>query len=442
MTAAAGSRLSAFRLASDSRWFVPAVLALPFVVGVAALRGLTAALPIFHASDEQVYQYPTVLQFGRQLPFPDLGHYKAAQTPLFHLLLAVAGKLIGYELWRLRLVEVLISYGLALALFGLFDRRLGLGRGQSLALTLLFVLSPYVYGTSFRLMTDNLALLFAVLAIDRLERFRETDRIGPFAVACGWIAAGILTRQSTAFMLGVAGLYAMRGRLSARGRALAVTAVGLAAVPAAALFVNWHGFVPPGGDPSSCGLCPAGRAGAGAGAGELTTSTLELALATIGLYGAVLFGLPLLTQVPRRWRSLVDAARGPLIGAAAGAALLLLRPADPGDHPAGLIWNAGQRFPAVHGTSLLFWVLVPLSGAVLWARNRYPPRRWLAVVFLGCFLLGTLAIRYPWQKYVDPYALLILLFTVRRAELATPRALTGAGVLALAFVAYTLSFVL
>jgi hypothetical protein len=64
------------------------------------------------------------------------------------------------------------------------------------------------------------------------------------------------------------------------------------------------------------------------------------------------------------------------------------------------------------------------------------------IVFLVCFLLGTLVIRYPWQKYVDPYALLVLLFTIRRSELSTPRELTGAAVLAVGFVAYTLSFVL
>ncbi|MGI8412073.1 MAG: glycosyltransferase family 39 protein [Solirubrobacteraceae bacterium] len=424
---------------------MPAVLAAPFVIAVAALRGLTVALPIFHGSDERVYQLPTILRFASQLPFPDLGHYRAAQTPLFHLLLAYAGKLIGYELWRLRLVEVLISYGLALAVFALLHRRLALPRGPALALALLFVLSPYVFGSSFRVITDNLATLLVVIALERLERCRETARPAPFAVAGVSIAAAMLTRQSTAFMLPVAGLYALRVPFPGRVRALALATLGLAAIPVGVLFLTWHGLVPPGGDPSSCGLCPAGRASSSAGGSGLEVQSPELALATIGLYGAVLFG-PLLGR--RRGggglgRELGRGSlrRGALVAAGAGALLLLIWPATPGDHAAGAIWNAARRLPAIDGTSLLFWVLVPLSGAVLWVRLRGAPRRWTVLVLLACFLLSSLAIRYPWQKYVDPFALLSLLLTVSPDELCSPRELIGAATLAVAFVAYTLSFV-
>jgi 4-amino-4-deoxy-L-arabinose transferase-like glycosyltransferase len=160
---------------------------------------------------------------------------------------ASAGRVTGDELWRLRLVQVLISYGLALAVFALLHRRLALGQGQSPVLSLLFVLSPYVCGTPFRLMTDNLAILFSVLSIDRLERFRERHRLGQFGLAGACVAVAVLTRQSTAFMLGVAGLYALGARIPIPVRALAAAAVGLAAIPAAALFLNWHGLVPPGG---------------------------------------------------------------------------------------------------------------------------------------------------------------------------------------------------
>src|ERR1700735_3011920 len=104
---------------SERSWFAPTALAIPFLVMIAVLRGMTATLPIFHGSDELVYHYPTILRFSRELPFPDLHSYPAAQTPLFHLLMAYAGKLIGYQLWKLRLLQVLISYLLALAVFRL-----------------------------------------------------------------------------------------------------------------------------------------------------------------------------------------------------------------------------------------------------------------------------------------------------------------------------------
>jgi len=428
------------------RWVVPVTLAVPYLVGVAALRGLTVALPIFHGGDELNYHYPTILRFARELPFPNLVHYRAAQTPLFHLVLAYVGKVIGYQLWRLRLVEVLISYLAALTVYSLLRRRLGLELVTALALSLLFALSPYMYGGSFRLITDNLATLFTLLALERFERFRETDRIGPFLLGCACVAAATLTRQSTAFMIGVAGLYALHGRLPARGwralgdRAILVGAAGASVVPVGALFLAWHGLVPPGGDPSSCALCPR-KAGSGQTAqGHLVVQSTELALATIGLYGAVLFAPVLMGRVWPPQRVLRE-ARGPLLAAAAAALLLATRPATPGPHDAGIIWRAASHFPTVLGSSLVFWVLVPLSGAVLWFRIRVAPRRWLVITFALCFLLSTLVIRYPWQKYVDPFALLTVLLTVRPGELNRPSRLAGAALMALAFVGYTLSFV-
>ena len=462
----------------DSRWLVPAVLALPFLVMVAALRGLTVTLPIFHSTDEGNYIYPTILQFARQLPFPDLNHYVAAQTPLFPLVEAYVGKLTGYALWTMRLVEVVISYLLALAVYRLLERRLRLARLPALALSLLFVLSPYVFGTSFRAITDNLATLFIVLALERFEHFRENQQVGAFLAGCVALAAAMLTRQSAAFMLAVAALYAVwvgtgptalaaaapdepddraglalaravAARYSAgafaalRGSGL-LLAVAVSAIPVGALFLAWHGLVPPGGDPSSCALCAPGR-DVGATAGALVVQTPELALATLGLYGSLLFAPALLSAASSArgtgYRRLAIDLRGPAVGLVLGALLLLIFPAQPGEHSAGVLWNAAKRLPTPLGSSLLFWVLVPLSGAVIAWRWRVTPHRWLLFSFLTCFLVGALAIRYPWQKYVDPFVLLALFFTVRRDELGTLRELAGAAVLALAFIAYAVTFV-
>jgi 4-amino-4-deoxy-L-arabinose transferase-like glycosyltransferase len=424
---------------SDTRrrapaWLAPVVLAVPFLATVIALRGMTEALPIFHGSDELVYQYPTILAFSHQLPFPDLHAYRAAQTPLFHLLMAYAGKVVGYALWRLRLLQVLISYGLVLAVFRLLRRRLGLAEGLALALALLFALSPYVFGQSFRLVTDNLALLFVVLSVERLEHFREARRPGSFAAACVWIAAALLTRQSTAFLLPLAVAYALApgAGLSLRARAAALTGVALAAVPVGLLFLDWHGLVPVGGDPSSCGLCPRRGHGTGVSPGGLELPSAELALATIGLYGAVIF-LPEEVAHRRRWR---ERRRAVAAGLVAGALLLILAPARPGDHAAGALWNLAGRLPAPGGSSLLFWVLVPLAGAVLAIRVPASPRPWLTGMLALCFIVSAVAIRYPWQKYVDPITLLVLLVSVAPGELRSRRGLAGVAVLALAFVAY------
>jgi 4-amino-4-deoxy-L-arabinose transferase-like glycosyltransferase len=442
--AGTGSALGASPRWLDSRWLVPAVLALPLLVTVAALRGLTVTLPIFHSTDEGHYIYPTIRQFAGQLPFPSLGHYVAAQTPLFPLLEAYAGKLVGFALWKMRAVEVAISYALALAVYALLQRRLRLARLQALALSLLFALSPYVFGTSFRAITDNLATLFIVVAIERFECYRETERLGVFIAGCAAVAAAMLTRQSAAFMLALAGLYALWVRVSLPRRAEAVVAAVAAALPVGALFLTWHGLVPPGGDPSSCALCAPGR-DAGATAGSLVVQTPELILATIGLYGAVLFAPELIAGALTTRRAgaleIARTLRRPALVAFVGALVLLAFPASPGLHSAGVLWNAAKRFPAPFGTSLLFWFLVPLAGAILAWRWQIAPRRWLLFAFLASFLVSALAIRYPWQKYVDPFALLALFFTVRREDFATLRELAGAGVLGLAFIAYAISFV-
>ena len=72
------------------------------------LQGLTVEIDTFHGSDARVYQLPTILQLSERL---DLSDYPSAQTPLFHLLTAGWGKLVGFELWKLRLLNVAFSYG-------------------------------------------------------------------------------------------------------------------------------------------------------------------------------------------------------------------------------------------------------------------------------------------------------------------------------------------
>lgn len=428
------------------RWFAPAVLAAPFLVMIAVLKGMTVALPTFHGSDETSYHLPTILRFSHQLPFPDLHAYPAAQTPLYHILMAYIGQVTGYELWRLRLVQVLISYGLALAVYMLLHRRLRLPERLALGLTLLFVLSPYVFGQSFRLGTDNLALLFTVLAIERLERFRETERLAPFLVAAVWIAAAMLTRQSSMFLLAMAGIYAILPTLSLtlRERAIALGSLVLAAIPVGLLFLSWHGLVPVGGDPSSCGLC-AGKGQTGLSANGLTPHTMELTLATIGLYGLILFA-PALLEWARDWlpgrdrQELIAAGRGPLAAAVVGALLLVALPARPGSEAAGDLWKIAGHLPAIHGSSLLFWVLVPLSGAVLWVRVARAPRPLLVASLTLCFLVAAIAIHFAWQKYVDPFAVLILACSVRPDEFRGRWRWVGAAVLTLVFIAYTADY--
>ena len=104
-TAHAAARSRAL-LAAEPAWLFPALLAVPFLVAVAVLQGLTVEIDTFHGSDARVYQLPTILQFSERL---DFSSYPSAQTPLYHLVTAAWGELVGFELWKLRLLNVAFS---------------------------------------------------------------------------------------------------------------------------------------------------------------------------------------------------------------------------------------------------------------------------------------------------------------------------------------------
>jgi hypothetical protein len=428
------------------------LLAVPFLIGIVVLQGLTVEIDTFHGSDARIYQLPTIIQLSERL---DLSDYPSAQTPLYHLVTAGWGELVGFDLWKLRLLNVAISYGMALALLRLLRRATPLGGLPAFALTLAFVLSPYVFGVSFTLLTDNLALLFGLIALERIHAYAREGSLAAFAVACLAIGAAVMTRQSFLWLVPVAAFFLVLpplrlGRVAAGGAMLA-----LALVPLAALVIEWNGLVPPSADPASCGLCT-DRPGTGRDA--LTLRTVAFSVALLGMYAALVLG-------PAQWRRLrspvartagrvlaavrirprVPAAL--LAGAAAvGVALVLLEPleympARPGvQGDAGYLWRLSDELPTVLGSSLLFWLLVPagaVAGALLVRRAGWTS---LPSVYLGAFLLGALPVNLVYQKYFDPFMLLAVALLARPPDLRRPRDYAGVALVCVASVAYALSF--
>jgi Dolichyl-phosphate-mannose-protein mannosyltransferase len=434
-------------------WLQRGLLALPFLIGVAVLQGLTVEIDTFHGSDARVYQLPTILQLSERLDFSD---YPSAQTPLYHVLTAWWGELVGFELWKLRLLNVLFSYGMALALLRLLRRATPLESWQAFALTLLFVLSPYVLGTSFTLLTDNLAILFALIALERVHAYSGSGNLAAFALACVAIAAALLTRQAFIWLAPVAAVFLLHGELRAPGRLLAGAAMlALALVPLGLLALEWNGLVPPSADPASCGLCDDRQ---GLAREALTLRTVGFTVALGGAYGALVFG-PGLVRGLRRLRSSIFARayveisgradalrRGVAIAAGVGVLLLVISPLlykpitpeQAGD--AGYLWQLSDRFPELFGSSLLFWALVPLGCIVLYLLVRRAGIWSLPAVYLACFLLAALPVRLVYQKYFDPFMLLALALLARPPDLRTRWDYAGIGVLYVAFVAYALSF--
>lgn len=412
------------------------LLAVPFLIGIAVLRGLTVEIDTFHGSDAHVYQLPTILHFRHGLDFSD---YASAQTPLFHVVMAGWGKLVGFELWRLRLLNVAISYGAALALLRLLRRTTALGERPAFALTLAFALSPYFFGPSFTLLTDNLAILFALLALERIHSYSRDGSLGAFAVACLCSGAAALTRQSFLWVALVAAAFLLLrewrspARLCAGGALLA-----LSLAPLAALAIEWNGLVPPSADPRSCGLCTDKP---GVGRDALTLRTVGFTLALLGGYALLLLG-PGLVRRARAWAPPAGLA---FAGLGAGAALLLISPLEyrpagvqPGD--AGYLWQVSKHLPTLLGSSLLFWAAVPLGAVAAGLLARRAGWTSLASVYLGCFLVVALPVALVYQKYFDPFALLAVALFAQPPDFRAPRDYAGVALVCAGSIAYALSF--
>jgi hypothetical protein len=412
------------------------LLAVPFLAGIAVLKGLTVEIDTFHGSDADVYQLPTILQFRHELDFSD---YPSAQTPLFHLVMAAWGKLVGFELWRLRLLNVAISYGAALALLRLLRRTTSLAELPAFALTLAFALSPYFFGASFTLLTDNLAILFALLALERIHRYRQTGSPGAFAVACLCGGAAVLTRQSFLWVPLVAAAFLTLREWRSPARLIGGGALlALSLAPVAALVIEWNGLVPPSADPLSCGLCTDKP---GVGRDSLTLRTIGFTVALLGAYALVLLG-PGLVRRARAWpapRSLL------LAGLAAAVALLLVSPLDyrpPGAQPgdAGYLWQASKHLPTLFGSSLVFWAVAPLGAVAAALLARRAGWTSLASVYLASFLVGALPVALVYQKYFDPFALLAVALFARPPDFREARDYAGVALVCAGSVAYALSF--
>ncbi|MDO8209679.1 glycosyltransferase family 39 protein [Conexibacter sp. CPCC 206217] len=409
-----------------ARWQVAGVLALPYLFTVAILRGLTVTMPTYHGGDELTYHLPTIRQFADQFPGVDLVNYPAAQTPLYHLLVAIWGDVVGMELWKLRIVGLVASYGVTLVLYRLLRRHVALARWPAVGLALVFTLSPYVFGQSFILVTDNLGLLFALLAIDRFLAFSQDKlRLDAFALACLWVALALLTRQSYVWLGLFGGVWLLsRPGVDLRRVAYGLGLLALAAVPFAALVIAWRGIVPVGADPASCGLCAPQEGRLGWRDASPLRSPL-FTLAVLGVYSPLLFWRPLLDGL----RAHRDELRPWLLTAAAGAAValvvLLVVPLSYGRGDEGYLWRVSRSGPQLLDTAWLFWILVPLGSAFAALGVRRYGWRSLPVVLFACFLVAQLATRLPYQKYFDPFVLLVCLFALRPSDLRSWRDALG-----------------
>lgn len=408
------------------RRFLPwphiAIILLPWLVVLVIFQWMAATFPTFHGSDETLFHYPAIARFFGELPYPDVRDYSSATGPLFHILFALAAKLVGLNLQALRLVNIAVSLAAVFVFYGLVARTVT--RGAAVLFTLLFGLSPYFFGASFVALTDNLAILFALLAVRALYRAWESGAARHWVALCVWICLATLTRQLYVWLAAGAALTLWWPGQAPRGAALKAAllkAAGLAVacLPLAGLVLLWGGLTPPSFQQehvSSSALNP--RSGV-------------FGIALVGLYWAALF--PDLVLKALRGRAILPLAM--LVTASAAVLLLIPTVAHEGDD--GIVWRLSRIGPTVLGSGLVFWVLLPLGALFFWTalRAEDPVARRIALLAL-LFLVCNLPNAKVFQKYYDPLTIAFVMLVAIRGTGAAPLAKFSRPLVLAAFAVY------
>ena len=181
-------------------WPWLALLAAPFLICLAVLLVTGWTFPTFWGGDE-LGHWELIKWFAASLPrfraaYPPV----TATTPLFHLVWACVVRAFGPQLQLARAGNVLLSIGGVAVLFRTLRRSFGHGRPTAALLCAVFLSSSYYFGYAFRMLTDNMAVVGCLLAMEQLFRFvdpAEPRRLTRFLLGCLWCGLTILTRQSS-----------------------------------------------------------------------------------------------------------------------------------------------------------------------------------------------------------------------------------------------------
>lgn len=399
---------------------------------ILALVYITAALPLILAPfergrgvhDQINYHLPAILRFARELPRPDLSNYDSATTPGYHLALAVFARLVSDDPRVLQVASLLFTLALLTLFVHTVARR---ARDAAVATTTTPALNPlllslplacslYVFSSGAWLLPDNAGWL-GVLAVLALALHQPPTarvllaagavllllvlvrQIHLWAAGVIWAAAMIprtdlaTADASTGVLLSRAGLAAMVRRL--------VPAV-LVTLPAFVLvggFVAlWGGLTPPMFQKKLHGGNPAAPA---------------FILALAGGFGVFLLPF-LLDPIRSLWRS-----RPWLMALAALAGVTLAAIPETTYSTAhgrySGLWNMVRLlddagYSIADRTSPLILVLSPM-GAILVLSLMMAQSLRDRVIFgvaLAGFIAAQTASRDLWQRYSEPFLLMML----------------------------------
>ncbi len=415
-----------WRTFTSRPWVHCVLLAIPFLVGIFALKFLTVTLPVDQGLDEARH-YAAVLDYARQLPFVDLSRpYGTSSGPLLYYVYGTFVALWGPGIAKLRLLNTLVSYLTTVAIYHMLRRTLSSPPAVSLALAALVGLSPFLFGQTFVVLSDNVMYLWMVLALDAALRFTHKPALSPLVVASLCTALALLTRQFAIWLVPLTALAVCRAPVTPSRRWGWLAVVAASCVPLALVMVAWGGPIQPGT--------------------EYMLRMTDSRLANL-LQGLTVAGFFVLTMVPlRRIKAMAsEAIRNPLLIGVALAALIGLWFGDFHNSPLnyGYFGRFAGAYPAIRETSIVYWILAPLGTVFLvWAVSAYRAdhAKRLASVGLILVALTTVASAVTYQRYVDIPFLLCFAVLVSGDERVHRLDLIRWWLLVAAFIGYVFAF--
>lgn len=412
------------------RHWIVLLIPIPWLFVILWFEGLTRPVPTFHDGDETIYHYPIIQKFAQQIPQVDLRDYPSATTPGYHLIFAVFHRWLQFDLPQLRLLNAIISIVAVIVLYALLTQR-SYPPYYAFLNALLFGLSPYYFGAGFRLLTDNLSLALVLMSLLHLKLLSIKGSTLNLVAAYMWASFSMLTRQLSAWLLvAIASQsFSVEKRLFCTSRfLLSFSLTCVAALPIGILFLLWGGFTPPYFQGSH-------------GTATMITVVKNFVF-SISLYTA--YHILLRTEDTLYYISkLKDRAYLLAFVFLMITSTLTLWMFDciPTKGDDGILWRISSLFPRLGGSSLLFYIMMPIGMFILASSIakfvRIDSFAFSLIVGQLAFLLVNFANGKIFQKYYDTYLLLFLMLIA--PSKATKIAVLTRVLLLLAYVGYFLA---
>jgi hypothetical protein len=394
---------------------------IPFLIVFIGTKFLTTEFKTFHYNDEVVH-YNIIMKFVNEFPKFDLiNDYYSATTPLYHIVFSVFVKIIGTELYKLRIINLIISYLAICVLFNFLYYRIKISFKTSVAFSFIFLFSPYFFGASFILLTDNFAILMCILSIDYLFRFYQSQVKNKILISILFMAITVLIRQSFVWLSLSLAIFILISKIKLLNKIYLYLLMGLSLLPLLYVFYIWHSLLPPALTEVHF-------------ARTLNFSTITLLISIIGLYYSIL-NYPVFIKLFTK-KALFNIKVIAII--IIGILWLVIFPTHYESNFDGYLMRISSILPNLLSTGIIFWFLFPIGLLSIYKSNEDSIDSF-TLILLASFLVVNISSKIMYQKYFDFFALIIV-FLFLKSSTDKKQIFITSFVIMLLFIIYAISY--